>query len=158
MRKEIIESFLNRLEKATISVDQRLKDSLSKEYTFLYEKYLTKKKSLGRELTDDEYYALFEELRRTNFHGILYLTLGYTGADLMRAMRVALFKALKKSVLLYDDYTRSLEVCGGTESHVLQSFKLAGVSPEDSQSTHLSELANTPKSKLDDLSDLDIDI
>ncbi len=161
VRKGIIESFLIRLEKATISIDQRLTSSLSKEYDFLSEKYSSMKNKLGRELTDDEYYSIFNELKQKNLDGVLYKTLGYTGADLMRAMRVALFKALKKSVLLYEDYIRSLEVSGGTENHVLQAQKLAGISSTASDSSIFSDSLSSNQSKpakLDDLSDLDIDL
>ncbi|WP_371806574.1 AAA family ATPase [Candidatus Lokiarchaeum ossiferum] len=161
VRKQIMESFLIRLEKATISIDKRLTSSLKKEYDYLIDKYNAQKKKLGRELTDVEYYSLFTELKQKNLEGLLYHTLGYTGADLMRAMRVALFKALKKSVLLYEDYMRSLEVCGGTETHVIQSQKLAGITPNTADNAAISN-TNSPisnkSSKIDDLDDLDIDL
>ncbi len=125
VRKNILKSFIDRVENATIGIDPRLLDSIESEYKFLFQKYSKLKEKLGRELSDEEYYDIFEELKKKGKDGILYHTLGYTGADLMRAMRVALFKALQKNMLLYDDYMRSLQLVGGTEAHVLQGLRLA---------------------------------
>ena len=100
------------------------------------QKYDKKKKSLGRDLRDSELAALFETLRTSGKHGLLYYTQGYTGADLMRAMRVALFKALQKSMLLYKDYLRALTLVGGTKSHVIQSQYLSNA-PEKKTLRHL---------------------
>jgi hypothetical protein len=61
--------------------------------------------------------------------------------------------------LAFEDYTRSLEVCGGTETHVLQSQKLAN--PNQSIFENISNSAQSQsdmKSKKIDLSDLDLDI
>lgn len=165
VRKQIIESFLNRIQKASISIDPALKSSLKREYEWLKTKYDFLKERVDRSLTDEEYYGIFKEAKNENKDGLLYLTLGYTGADLMRAIRVALFKALKKNELTYEDYVRSLEVCGGTETHVIQSKKLAN--PEGRIDQHqdnhfLSHQKDPEKSSSsnfhNDISDLDIDI
>lgn len=149
VRRNILESFILRVEKATIGIDPRLLDSIQSEYNFLFQRYSKLKEKLGRELNDEEYYGIFDELKKKGKDGILYHTLGYTGADLMRAMRVALFKALQKNMLLYDDYFRSLELVGGTETHVLQGLRLAKEN---------SEKKDENKPPTSDLSDFDIDI
>ncbi|MHA1584951.1 MAG: AAA family ATPase [Promethearchaeota archaeon] len=162
VRKEIIESFLTRLEMATISIDLRIINSLKSEFKWISEEYEKIRTKLGRELTDKEYYSMFDELREKGKADILYQTLGYTGADLMRAMRVALFKAIKISTLTYDDYIRSLEVCGGTETHVLQSKYLSqgnSAMGDKKQITLASDKKNKPKSvpSVDELEDIDLD-
>ncbi len=162
IRKQIIVSFLNRLKLASLSIDPQIENSIMTEYDWLIEQYQAIKKSQNRELTDEEYYDIFRKSKQENRDGLLYLTLGYTGADLMRAIRVALFKALKKNKLTYDDYLRSLEVCGGTETHVLQSQKLANPSyPKSNGNDHpsLDSVSDTSQTKADvNFSDLDIDI
>ncbi|MHA1518804.1 MAG: AAA family ATPase [Promethearchaeota archaeon] len=159
VRYEIIESFLLRVENAAIGIDPRFRKDMRKEYDFLYQLYSQKKKLLGRELTDPEYYAIFNELKSKKMDGILYKTLGYTGADLKRAMRVALFKAMQKSMLLYDDYIRSLEMVGGTETHVLQSQRLSS-NVQDPLLDAISVLERNEGSQTkpsDNLDDLDLD-
>lgn len=159
VRKDIIESFLARVEKASIAIDARFREEMQQEYDILYSMYQKKKQLLGRDLTDPEYYAMFEELHNRGSAGILYKTLGYTGADLQRAMRVALFKAMQKSMLLVDDYIRSLEMVGGTETHVLQSKKLAqnGNPNTDNEPSNSQGSSSSQQAKLDDLDDLDLD-
>lgn len=163
VRKQIIDSFLNQVESASIGIDSRFKTEMNEEYKFLYNKYTSQKEKLGRELTDPEYYAIFKELKSKGKAGILYKTLGYTGADLKRAMRVALFKAMQKSFLTFEDYVRSLEMVGGTETHVLESKRLANI--ENSDNSLLSERDSAKKSidkrgktqKIDSLEEIDLD-
>ena len=158
VRSRIIKSFLERVENATIGVEKRIFTSLAKEIKFLEKEHEEAKHNLGRELTETEISNLFEKAYKKGLNSLLYYTQGYTGADLMRAMRVALFKGLKKSMLDYDDYIRALQLVGGTKSHVLQGQKLANVAPIK------STLKNTEDeddfdglSSSDDL-DLDIDL
>ncbi|MHA1775384.1 MAG: AAA family ATPase [Promethearchaeota archaeon] len=162
IRKQIIDSFLNRVEQASIGIDMRLRTDMKKEYDLLYSAYTKKKEKLGRELTDPEYYAIFEDLKASDNTGILYMTLGYTGADLKRAMRVALFKAMQKSILTFEDYVRSLEMVGGTETHVIESKKLASLgnlNVSDNSSEHDDGKFSSPKTKHQDdiLEEIDLD-
>lgn len=161
VRKDIIQSFINRLKKASITIDPQIENSLKQEFDWIYEKYMSLKKKFGRDLTDSEYYGIFQECKTQKLDGLLYLTLGYTGADLMRAIRVALFKALKKNRLTYEDYVRSLEVCGGTEHHVIQSQKLADPTKslnEEIPAELESSKLNAEKFSDQNITDLDIDI
>jgi len=159
VRKEIIESFLNRLDQASIAIDPRLRTSLKQEFDILSKRYHALRSKLGRELNDKEYYRIFADMQAEGKDAILYMTLGYTGADLMRAMRIALFKALKKSILTYEDYVKSLEVSGGTERHVIQSQKLTQVSKTDAKSIPGNKSSQLDKDvpSLDDLGDLNLD-
>ena len=91
---------------------------------------------------------LYTKLRDQGQEGLLYYTQGYTGADLMRGMRVALFKALQKSVLLYDDYLHALTMVGGTKSHVDQAQELIeGSSNEKSKSNSEPKKPEQTRSK-----------
>ena len=159
VRKEIIESFLNRLDQASIAIDPRLRTSLNQEFDILSKRYHALRSKLGRELNDKEYYQIFADMQAEGKDAILYMTLGYTGADLMRAMRIALFKALKKSILTYEDYVKSLEVSGGTERHVIQSQKLTQGYKTDTQSIPGDKSSQLDKDvpSLDDLGDLNLD-
>ncbi|WP_457558386.1 AAA family ATPase [Candidatus Harpocratesius sp.] len=166
IRKQIIDSFLKRVEQASIGIDVRFHTDMEEEYNLIYSMYTKKKEKLGRELTDPEYYSIFDEIKLQGKAGILYKTLGYTGADLKRAMRVALFKAMQKSMLTYDDYFRSLEMVGGTETHVIQSKKLSdignskisnssknqGYSGSEGSDTNSSQIKENPS-----LEDIDLD-
>ena len=66
------------------------------------------------------------ESRQLKETGLLSLTRGYTGADIERAIRVSLLKAIQKSVLEYQDLITAMEFVGGTRSHVEQQSKLSG--------------------------------
>jgi SpoVK/Ycf46/Vps4 family AAA+-type ATPase len=156
VRKKILDSFIDRIEQATIGIDEKLRKSIDSEFKFVEKEYNKVKKKYNRKPTDNEIIEMFEVLKQMGKAGVLYSTQGYTGADMMRAMRVALFKALQKSVLLYDDYLRSLELVGGTKSHVIQGHLLAGVSNTLTKSSETSK-EKQKKSTLD-LSELDLDI
>lgn len=162
VRKNIIESYLARVEKASIGVDKRLRESMNKEFEVLNKAYLAKRTSLGRDLTEIEMNPLYDKLTEKGIQGMLYYTQGYTGSDLMRAMRVALFKALQKSLMTYEDYYRSLMLVGGTQSHVVQSQKLINSEPKGNSNekggTKKTTKSSQKKTSLDDLDDIDIDI
>jgi SpoVK/Ycf46/Vps4 family AAA+-type ATPase len=161
VRKSIIESFIARIEKATIGIDHRLRESLVNEYDAINSKVEEKQQFIGRGLTEKEIAAVFNEVKELGKAGLLYHTQGYTGSDLMRAMRVALFKALQKSMLMYDDYLRSLVLVGGTQDHVEQSQKLMnGGAPQPSAQKIEEPAKKSMKSKKDlsKIEKMDIDI
>jgi len=82
----------------------------------------------------------------------------------MRGMRVALFKALQKNVLLFDDYVRSLTMVGGTKTHVEEAATLMQTpkpekekTPSDSATINSISTPAPGKSKKTK-SSLDIDV
>jgi hypothetical protein len=50
--------------------------------------------------------------------GLLKLTFGYSGSDIERGTRVALFKVINTELLTYDIFYDSLKLVGGTAIHV----------------------------------------
>ena len=49
---------------------------------------------------------------------MLSLTHGYSGSDIERGTRVALFKTFQTELLTYDIFYQSLKLVGGTAIHV----------------------------------------
>jgi SpoVK/Ycf46/Vps4 family AAA+-type ATPase len=133
LRMNILTSFIDRIEKATIGIDPKMRQSIKEEYEFIEQKYRIYNKSITAELTDEQLSEIYQQLFNSGKAGLLYYTWGYTGADLMRAMRVALFKALQKNILLFEDYLRALILVGGTKAHFDHGQELAGVKPAKSQ-------------------------
>lgn len=113
LRKSIIEGFINKISKAKIGVDDSILERLNKEFELINSKEKKELKNLWND----------SEIMKNN--GIIYITRGYTGADLERGARVALFKALKEDILTYENFVRSLELVGGTKIHVEQQYFLS---------------------------------
>lgn len=126
LRKQIIESFLHRMQSAMIGVDENIFSSLDAEYGRLDEilKHLpqSEQKNEG---------AIFNVLETESGEGILYLTQGYTGADIERAARVALFKSLQTDTLTMEDFQRALKIVGGTQIHVRWQNVMSGQGPTE---------------------------
>ena len=139
IRKEIMERFLRRLEKASIEVEssifQRLKNE-EKQLLLQYEEMKKKKRNLT--LLD------FED-RSMKVTGLLSITRGYTGADIERAIRVSLLKAIQKGVLEYQDLINSMQFVGGTRSHVEQQTLLSGESTPSKKSTFTKSSKSSKK-------------
>jgi len=70
---------------------------------------------------------LMEEVKKRGEENIITLTHGYSGSDLERGVRVALFKVIgsNKKVLTYDLLYKSLKLVGGTASHVDRQEELS---------------------------------
>jgi SpoVK/Ycf46/Vps4 family AAA+-type ATPase len=127
LRKNIFDSFIDRIESATIGIDPRIRQSIKDEYDFIESQMNKMKQSENRELQDTDIEKIYSELRQKGKEGLLYSSWGYTGADLMRAMRVALFKALQKNMLMYEDVIRALILVGGTKKHFEHGQELANI-------------------------------
>ena len=124
IRYEIIRSFLSRIQKATITVDEAIFSKLDNEFQFIQNEIEYMQKN-NLEITNARIKQSFEKLKKLGDHSVLHLTQGYTGADLERATRVALLKAIKFNMLSYDNYVESLKLVGGTQQHVQQQEKLS---------------------------------
>ena len=121
LRKQIIESFLNRMKSAMIGIDEDIFSSLNEEY-----KKVQKIQAQLPEPDRNNENAIFKILEHQHSEGILFMTQGYTGADIERASRVALFKALQTDVLTMEDFLRALKLVGGTKVHVDRQDILSG--------------------------------
>lgn len=116
LRLGIIKSFLNRIKNAGIKVDELIFKKLDEEY----KNFQLNAKKLDVNITDD---LLVREILNMNENiGLLTLTRGYSGSDIERGTRVALFKAIGAypvvESLNYDMYYDSLTLVGGTAIHV----------------------------------------
>ena len=125
LRKKIIESFINKISSAKIGVDDVILGSLNKEYALLKTKEEKLKSLMSKEKSILDSNALWNDKKIIENRGILFSTRGYTGADLERGVRVALFKALKSDILTYENFVHSLELVGGTRIHVEQQYFLS---------------------------------
>ncbi len=119
LRKKIIESFLEKIKLAKIGVDESIQKSLNKEFEDLSSIKRSIEREVGRSITEFENELFKREIEKRAINtGILYLTMGYSGSDIERGTRVALFKTLQTDILTYDIYYKSLELVGGTAIHV----------------------------------------
>lgn len=126
IRKTIIIKFLERLEGASIKIDNSIYTSLEDEEKFLLKEYNKMKSVSGSQISLIEFEDNRHERSRGNQIGLLTLTKGYTGADIERAIRISLFKAIQKEFLEFDDLYSALDFAGGTRKHVEQQKELSG--------------------------------
>jgi len=125
LRKAIIESFIKKISDAKIGVDDSILKNLDAEFELINLKAENLKSLMVKDNAIKSLSALWTDKEIIENGGVLYTTKGYTGADLERGIRVALFKALKNDVLTYENFLRSLELVGGTKIHVEQQYYLS---------------------------------
>ncbi len=119
LRKEIIESFINKIKNAKIGVDNSIFSNLNNEYKEIQTIAKELENKLGREISEFDDNLLWEEInKKSKKDGLLKLTVGYSGSDIERGTRVALLKAISTEILTYDIFFNSLRLVGGTATHV----------------------------------------
>ena len=119
LRKEIIESFINKIKNAKIGVDNSIFSNLNNEYKEIQTIAKELENKLGREISEFDGNLLWEEInKKSKKDGLLKLTVGYSGSDIERGTRVALLKAISTEILTYDIFFNSLRLVGGTATHV----------------------------------------
>ncbi len=119
LRKQIIESFINRIKNAKIGVDNSIFSNLNNEYKEIQAIAKELQNKLGRKISEFDDNVLWEEIsKKSKIDGLLKLTYGYSGSDIERGTRVALFKAISTELLTYDMFFNSLRLVGGTAIHV----------------------------------------
>jgi len=115
LRKLIIESFINRIKDSGIEVDESIFSNLNNEFIQIQSII----KELGEDISED---IIFNKLKRNNEkEGLISLSHGYSGSDIERGTRVALFKAIgsyHNITLTYKMLRKSLKLVGGTSIHV----------------------------------------
>lgn len=119
LRKKIIESFINKLKKAKIGIDDSIFSKLNNEFKEILVVSKDLEAKLGHFISEFDNNLLWTEFGKKNkLEGLLALTYGYSGSDIERGMRVALLKAINTEVLTYDIFYDSLKLVGGTAIHV----------------------------------------
>ncbi len=131
LRKLIIESFISRIRDAGIEVDQDIFNNLNEEFN----KIQSITNELGKDLSED---IIIDELNKFyEKKGLISLSQGYSGSDIERGTRVALFKAIGSyhdSTLTHKMLRKSLKLVGGTSIHVeRQGVLSSSINVDDSQ-------------------------
>ena len=138
LRKEIIESFINRIKDAEIKVDKTIFDNLKNEYEKIQAIAKELENKLDINISEFGEDILIEEVKKiSEKDGLISLTHGYSGSDIERGTRVALFKAIgsyHEVILTYKMLRKSLKLVGGTAIHVEQQDVLSSsIHLDDSQ-------------------------
>ncbi|MHA1986705.1 MAG: AAA family ATPase [Promethearchaeota archaeon] len=147
LRKKIIESFINKIKDAKIGIDDSIFTNLNSEYNEFQTLSKSLENKLGRKISEFDT-SLFREAitKKLETEGLLKLTFGYSGSDIERGTRVALFKVINTELLTYDIFYNSLKLVGGTAIHVerqdiMSSDKILARRPGNS----LGERKDLPK-------------
>ncbi|MFX0031165.1 MAG: hypothetical protein ACFE8E_00745 [Candidatus Hodarchaeota archaeon] len=128
MRKQIIDSFLQKIKNAKIGVDESIYVNLDKEYDELQNIEKDLKRKIGEKISEFESNTLWDEIKKkSKINGILKLTHGYSGSDIERGTKVALLKAINKEILTYDMFYQALKLVGGTAIHVERQDILSNI-------------------------------
>ena len=133
LRKLIIESFVNKMKGAQIGVDDSIVSGLNEEVKLFQTVSNDLKKKIGRHITEFDGNIFRNELAKKGKNGLLQLTIGYSGSDIERGTRVALFKTFSTELLTYDIFYKSLKLVGGTAIHVGRQDFLSSAQPEENQ-------------------------
>ena len=147
LRAEILKSFINRIKRTGIGVDDSILSSISMELV----KISSIAEDLGNDVNED---FLMEEVQKQNQNKLITLTHGYSGSDIERGTRVALFKAMgadpkKPQPLTYNMFSGSLELVGGTATHVERQEVLSS-SNNISKDSEKSKLVEDFKEDIDE--------
>jgi len=119
LRKKIIESFINKIKDAKIGIDNSIFTKLNSEYNEIQKLVKNLENKLGRKITEIDDNIFWDEIaKKPEISGLLKLTFGYSGSDIERGTRVALFKVINTELLTYDIFYNSLSLVGGTAIHV----------------------------------------
>ena len=119
LRKKIIESFLAKVKKAKIGVDNSIYTNLVAEYEMIQKIQSDLSSKIGLEISEFRDTLLWDEVnKKNNNKGLLELTIGFSGSDIERGTKVSLLKAINTERLTYDLFYNSLKLAGGTAIHV----------------------------------------
>ncbi len=119
LRKRIIASFINQIKKAKIGVDDSILTKLNEEYNEIQIIIKNLEIKLGHKISEFENDLIQKEIKKkVKNNGLLKLTHGYSGSDIERGTRVALFKAIHTELLTFEVFYDSLKLVGGTANHV----------------------------------------
>jgi len=137
LRKKIMESFMKRIESAGIKIDHNIYKELDQEYNEINAVSNKLEIKLEGNILESEKKILEELNQDEDAEGLLSLTHGYSGSDIERGTRVALFKAIgsrNNIILTYDMFFKSLKLVGGTATHVDRQDILSSSKIDDESS------------------------
>ena len=135
LRKKIIESFLAKVKKAKIGVDNSIYKNLAEEYEMIQKIHSNLTSKIGFEISEFRDTLLWDEINKENNNkGLLELTIGFSGSDIERGTKVSLLKAINTERLTYDLFYNSLKLAGGTAMHVERQDTLSDSRQKSSNS------------------------
>ncbi len=141
VRFDMIKKFILRLETAEIEVTQHLQERLDRD------KMLVSQLKVNPELknleSEEQKFSLLFGSKFKKEDSLIYNTVGYTGADLSRAFRIAFLKIFKNGKLDYQDLYEAIKLVGGTKEHVEQQKRLSQNGAHSNQQN--GSLNGTPK-------------
>jgi hypothetical protein len=104
---------------AKIGIDNSIFTNLNSEYKEIQKAFKNLENKLGRKISEFDDDIFRDEIaKKLGREGLLKLTFGYSGSDIERGTKVALFKAINTELLTYDVFYNSLRLVGGTAIHV----------------------------------------
>lgn len=118
VRKGIIELFLNKIKKTSIKVENMILDKLQEEFQLINS--IVNKKTNEFET---DFWKIVKEKGNKRKAGLLEITVGYSGSDVERGTKVALYKAIGSRKLTYKVFYDSIKSVGGTQIHSIRNKK-----------------------------------
>ncbi|MBY8986397.1 MAG: ATP-binding protein [Candidatus Lokiarchaeota archaeon] len=119
LRKKIIESFVNKIKDAKIGIDNSIFTKLNSEYKEIQALCKNLENKVGHQISEFDDAIFWNKItEKLEMGGLLKLTFGYSGSDIERGTRVALFKVIATELLTYDIFYNALKLVGGTAIHV----------------------------------------
>lgn len=113
VRKGIIEFFVNKIKETSIKVENIILSKLQEEFQLIN---LIGQKQEIKEL-DDDFWKIVKQKGNKRKAGLLEITIGYSGSDVERGTKVALYKAISLRKLTYKIFYDSIKSVGGTQIH-----------------------------------------
>lgn len=136
VRYDMIKKFILRLESAEIGITPQLQEKLDRD------KMVVSQLKVNPELknidSEEQKLSVLFASKFKKEDSLIYNTIGYTGADLSRAFRIAFLKIFKNGKLDYQDLYDAIKLVGGTKEHVEQQKRLSQNGVNNHQQNGLS--------------------
>jgi AAA+ superfamily predicted ATPase len=143
LRKKIIESFVAKVKDAKIGIDNSIYSNLTEEYEKIQKIQSNLTIKLGYKISEFRDSLFWDEINKNSkTHGLLELTVGFSGSDIERGTKVSLLKAINTERLTYDLFYNSLKLVGGTAKHVERQDTLS-----DSKQNFIKSSNNTQEKR-----------
>ena len=117
VRKGIIELFVNKIKKTSIKVDKLIFEKLQEEFQLINS--IAKNKKINE--FKKGFWKIVKERGNKKKAGLLEITVGYSGSDVERGTKVALYKAIGLRRLDYKIFYDSMKSVGGTQVHFIKN-------------------------------------
>ena len=123
VRFDMINKFILRLQAAEIDVSNQLLQILERDKQLIIQ--LKNRYEIRNIMGEEEKLAFIISPKFKKEESFIFSTIGYTGADISRAFRIAFLKIFKNGKLEFEDLYDSIKLVGGTKEHVEQQKKLS---------------------------------